>query len=214
MYFHGVVVAAGAGKASERRDCRARRRYLDIDRDTCPVQSGPGAGVPVLVLHRLGRRAIDGRAERNLRMAGGQFDLDASAGGGLKNLIVPAMPSGRADPEPVDCETERLAQGRQVDLQAVVPLQGTSCAEAQPRRLAADAVDLADKCAAVPDGVPVGNLLVLVRLHEQASPGAAEDALHIGFQLRPLAEREPAIDELAVIVGGGGDIERAFLASL
>ncbi len=78
-----------------------------------------------------------------------------------------------------------------------------------------DGLDLADRRAAMADRVAVGDLLVLVRLHEQPRPRPAEDGLQVGFQVGPLARRasRPSMS-LPIVVGRGGDVERALLAAL
>src|SRR5262245_43140336 len=96
------------------------------------------------------------------------------------------------DPEAVDSEAERFAEDGKVDLQAVVTLQGTTRAKPQAMRALVldDATYNTNQCAAVADGVAVGDFLILVRLHEQAGPGAAEHRLQIGFDQRAVFRLE------------------------
>src|SRR5438105_15784717 len=79
--------------------------------------------------------------------------------------------------------------------------------------LAGNRFHIADKRTAMADRIAVGDFLVLVRVHEQPGPGAAEDRLHVGLQLGTLLGSQAAVDQLAVIPGGCGHIKRALLAS-
>src|SRR4051812_46585054 len=106
----------------------------------------------------------------------------------LEDFLSLAAPIRRDEPQPFHGEAERLAQDRQIDLQAIVALQGPPTAEAQAgfRSAAVDVLHLADDGAAMAYRIAVGDFLVLVRLHEQVRPRPAEDALHLRFQLRTL----------------------------
>src|SRR5262249_20355963 len=91
---------------------------------------------------------------------------------------------------------------------------GGAQADAPGLAVAADGLDPADEGAAVADQVAVGDLLVLVRIDEQPGPRPAERRLEVALALGALFGAEAAVDQRAVEVGGGGDVERRLLAAL
>src|SRR5262249_44227511 len=77
-----------------------------------------------------------------------------------------------------------------------------------------DCAHVADRRAAMANGVAVGDFLVLVGLHEKPRPGPTEDGLQVGLCDRAIFWSHRAVDQLAIIVRRRRHIERAFLAAL
>ena len=104
---------------------------------------------------------------RKRRMVARQTALHQAARFHGKHLTAPLWPSAFDQPQVLDRETKRFAQSRQVDLQAVVPLQETSRPKTQPRlSTICHQFNVTDRRAAMTHGIPIGDLLVLVRLHK------------------------------------------------
>src|SRR6516162_4867316 len=122
----------------------------------------------ILLLDGLRGGAIDRRAERNLRMVGRQRDSDDGAGGCLDDLTRFLVAVAGNEPQPIDREPVRLAEDGQVDLQAVVSLQGPAGAKKQVLVVlgSGDRVHVADRRAAMANRVAVGDFLVLMGWHE------------------------------------------------
>src|SRR5439155_6010216 len=69
------------------------------------------------------------------------------------------------------------------------------------------------RSAAMAHRVAIGDLLVLVRLHEQPRPWPAEDRLQVRFDARPLIRSQAAVEQAPVVIGSRGHVERALLAA-
>src|SRR5437763_17002485 len=98
-------------------------------------------------------------------MVARQGDFDQALGSRLEHFARLAVLAGAEQPEPIDGESERLAEDRQVDLQSVVLLERPIGTETQARLTSGqNGLDLADERAAMADRVAVGDFLVRVRL--------------------------------------------------
>ena len=84
---------------------------------------------------------------------------------------------------------------------------------AELEETAAGILDAADRRAAVASGAGIDHVAVGLGLEIEAGPGAREDGAQVVGALLLLAGLEGAVEELAVVVHGGGDIERGFLAA-
>ena len=199
--------------------CPGSRSSPDT-RGACGTVPASGRLVAVAALDRLRRRTIDRRTYRHLRMIGRQLTSTSCPPGfhdlehrfasfpGVTTCLASATDRSTA-------KAERFAENGQVDLQAIVPFQRPGSAETQARSaVAAHRLDVADQRAAMADRVAIGHFFVLVRLDEQPRPRPAEDRLQVRFVMARVPRYSAAIEQFAVIVGRGGDVERTFFAAL
>ena len=171
--------------------------------------------VPVPVLDRLRRRAVDRRPDRQLGMIARQADLDQRAG--RRSNTSCRLPCRRARPTGARPRSRTACPAPAIDLQAVVLLQGAGrCGNAAAARAASPST-----ASTRPIGVPrwptvsrSATSLSLCDCTNRRVHGRLNTVCRSASMSRPLLLRQPAVDEAAVIVGRRGDVERAFLAAL
>jgi len=212
----GKLVSVARRHAARHRQLRLGQHGLDLNVAPRPVQARFGALMaiaafqpPARTNNTPGRRpatAGDPRAARPPRGSGGRLD----------DLARLRLAARLHDPQLVHRKPNGLpSTGRSI----CRPSWRSSARVVRKRRRAPRVPARAPPppCrSACRDGPPcrVGHFLVLVRLHEQARPRPAEDRLQVGLLHHAFAGSQAAVEQLAVVVGGRGHVQRAFLAAL
>ncbi len=178
----------------------------DIHREAAAQVARVGNVKPVAPLDGLRRGEKQFGAIGNSRRPGGQRHLDGAAGRRLEDA--PSV----GEQDFFDRETEGACFAGQLDLEAVVDFEIERGAELD--EVASGVLDAADRRSAVPGGVRIDDVAVGSGLQIEPGPRAREDGAQVVGALFLLAGAEGPIEELAVVVDGGGDIERRLLAAL